>query len=272
MTYEDILELVKIPISDVRKLLDEIVMEIEEPETRKWMEYFFESKGHGLRPVLTFLSYYSIRQNPNEQEYSNLLKMAGAFELLHSASLIHDDVIDEGDIRRGKATINKSFSSKAAILIGNIFYLEAFKLILTLPENVYFKEMMHVSENMCFGEIVQLSKVGVKLETEEYIKVIKRKTAELISMCMRAGARLAGADRADIDRMSENGLKFGIMYQLRDDIKDQDVNIKDKTEISSLIKKYYYNNEKDIKSCEENPYNEAIHALSEILKLFDNGY
>lgn len=280
MTYESIVGLVKQPLADLNFMLQEIIEHIEDSETRKWMNYFFENKGHELRPVLTFLSYFSHRENPTETEYKMLITMAAAFELLHSASLVHDDVIDEGEFRRGKETINRLLNNKAAILVGNIFYLEAFKLILVLPDRVFFNEMLMVSQQMCFGEISQLAASmesfhdkPESMDEVGYMDIIKKKTALLIALCMGSGARLAEACQGEISRMRETGLRFGMLYQLRDDLKDEDGLIKD----AGIMKRLFAEQLSAFRGLTDpkedaNPYFRTIQSLGSMLDGFSNGY
>lgn len=277
MTLDDIIKIVEAPMADVKIRMDEIVNNVEEETTRSWMKYFLENKGHMLRPALIFLSYFCYKKSFNtkkeeeEKELDNLKMMAIAFEFLHTASLIHDDVIDEGVVRRGRKTINTIMGNKRAILIGNVFYLEAFRIAGALPDTIYFNSMINTSKNMCFGEIIAMENGSCLLDIEKYLNITEKKTAMLIAMCCREGARFARASQFEIDIMGEIGLLFGILYQLRDDIGDGDVYIENLSELKDLSEECYAKlntilRERQAKSV----YSNAIYKLGELLRVYSN--
>ncbi|MBC7867975.1 MAG: polyprenyl synthetase family protein, partial [Gloeobacteraceae cyanobacterium ES-bin-316] len=207
MALENIQNLLENSLEEVEALLEALLEEIEEVETRKWMQYFMQSKGHRLRPILVLLSYKCFR--PLEKEPVELIKLAAAVELLHTASLIHDDVIDEEQIRRSQDSLNSLKGNKVSILIGNVFYLKAFELASQLPHEEYFLSMVKTSMEMCFGEIIQSEKLEEFLDEASYLNIIERKTAKLMAFCCESGALLAGAGEEQVSQMAELGLSLG---------------------------------------------------------------
>ena len=191
--------------------------EYKEPEVREVLGQFLNHPGKRIRPALLFLAAGAA--NPeNGLKTGDLLKAATAFELVHSASLVHDDVIDAADYRRGIPTVNGRFGNTVAVLAGDILYAQAF---LMLADDVpTFKIILDVTQQMCMGEIYQLRLQNM---TEElYFKIIDSKTARLMSACCQVGAIRAGADAKTAEALREFGRRFGFLYQLVDDWQDGD--------------------------------------------------
>lgn len=232
MALEHIQKLIESPMAEVEALLSALVLEVENPHTRKWMLYFMEKKGHRLRPLLTLLAFGAVGMN--EIFNKQVISMAVCTELLHSASLIHDDVIDEETTRRDQPALNQHVGNKPAVLIGNIFYLKAFELSSAFPVLDYFNEMMKTSMNMCVGEIVQNDFSDELLTSEVYESIIEKKTANLMALCTFSGAKFAGATELQMSCMREMGLQIGYLYQIRDDLKDGDVHLLEGVSLSEL--------------------------------------
>jgi octaprenyl-diphosphate synthase len=179
-------------------------------------KYILRQKGKKIRPILVLLSA-KLCGNLNERTYI----AANLVELLHTATLIHDDVVDEARTRRGLASINAVWKNKAAVLIGD--YLLSKGLLISL-ENREYEFLQTTSEavrRMSEGELLQIQKARNFDATEEtYFKVISDKTASLIKTCCKLGALSAIDDRRKIDSLSEFGENLGIAFQLRDDLLD----------------------------------------------------
>ena len=194
-----------------------LVHDFGEPEVREVLAQFLSHPGKRIRPALLFLSAGA--GNPDTQTPPPfLIKAAIAFELVHSASLVHDDVIDVSDSRRGVPTVNGRFGNTVAVLAGDILYAQAF---LMLSGNVpIFRIILDVTKHMCMGEIHQMR---AKEMTEElYFKVIESKTAHLMSASCEVGATLSGASPEAVEALREFGRRFGFLYQLVDDWQDGD--------------------------------------------------
>jgi geranylgeranyl pyrophosphate synthase len=211
---QSLLELTEQEIANMAK-------EFAEPEVREVLGQFLDHPGKRIRPALLFLSAGA--SNPDSQaSAASLVNAAAAFELVHSASLVHDDVIDDADSRRNVATINGRFGNTVAVLAGDILYAQAF---LMLSDDVpTFQTILDVTKQMCRGEIYQLR---LSTMTEElYFKIIESKTARLMSACCEVGALRAGATSETVAAFREFGRRFGFLYQLVDDWQDGDAPVK----------------------------------------------
>jgi len=197
------------------------------------VHHLLDKPGKMLRPALVLLSAGMVGWNPNvESEALNtsLIKLASAVELIHSASLIHDDIIDDERIRRGQAALHRKHGNQTAVLVGDILYAQSFSLIagLTLPSwdrhLAIYQLYCDTTRNMCLGEIIEQRVIdgNVSLDFSEYLDILKNKTAELMSACCHSGALLAGADGPTTKKLSEFGMSFGLAFQLLDDHKDRD--------------------------------------------------
>jgi len=239
MTLEEIQSHVKNELIAVEEMIQKTLLQIQNEEAQHWMKYFCSSTGHRLRPMLTVIAYRSFKSAQTPVEYESLIKLATIFELLHTASLIHDDVIDLEEERRGQKALHHLVGNKNAILIGNIFYLKAFEIASELPNLSYFQEMISTSMAMCFGEVTQGIRVqeGVKLNCVEYLEVVLNKTSKLIASCCYCGARLAGASEEEALRLHKIGVMLGTLYQMRDDIKDGDANVDESVNLMEIYLK-----------------------------------
>ena len=211
---QSLLELTEQEIANMAK-------EFAEPEVREVLGQFLNHPGKRIRPALLFLAAGA--GNPDSQaSAASLVNAAAAFELVHSASLVHDDVIDAADSRRNVATVNGRFGNTVAVLAGDILYAQAF---LMLSDDVpTFQIILDVTKQMCMGEIYQLL---LNTMTEElYFKIIESKTARLMSACCEVGALRAGAAPETVAAFREFGRRFGFLYQLVDDWQDGDAPVK----------------------------------------------
>lgn len=187
----------------------------------------FHGRGKMLRPRLTILSGFALRQSDSIREeaggkvYHYLLSLAAISELIHNASLIHDDVLDEADERRGLPSINASFGNKIAVLAGDILYSQAFEMLVETTERSIILKLTDCVFRMCDGEIVNLTSDGL----DSYKAIIEGKTASLMKFCCEAGAAVArreGDAPAVIKALEYFGYNFGMVYQLADDLSDKD--------------------------------------------------
>ncbi len=181
------------------------------------IDYIMKSDGKRIRPILLLLAAKACGEINN-----TTYNAAVTIELLHTASLIHDDVVDESKIRRGGlASINAIYDNKMAVLAGDYFLSTALiKSVLTGNIEI----ISHISDlgrDLAEGELNQLSLVKeLILDEDEYFQVIKKKTASLMSVCMRIGAMSVNAPAEIVDKFTRLGELLGLCFQLRDDIFD----------------------------------------------------
>lgn len=180
------------------------------------INYIMKSDGKRIRPILLLLSAKACGQI-NEITYLSAVTV----ELLHTASLIHDDVVDESKIRRGRASVNAIYDNKMAVLAGDYFLSTALiKSILTGNIDI-ISSISRLGRSLAEGELNQLSLAKeVILDENEYFEVIRKKTASLLSICMKIGAVSVNADTDFVRKFEELGEYLGICFQLRDDIFD----------------------------------------------------
>lgn len=180
--------------------------------------YLLARKGKEIRPTLVLLA---ARLNGGVTETS--YRAAALVELLHTATLVHDDVVDEAETRRGAWSINALWRNKVGVLLGD--YLLSRGLLLALDARDY--DLLHVVSDavrrMSEGELDQIERAR-RLDTDEaaYLRIIADKTASLIAACMAAGALSAGADAATVERARAVGETLGLAFQIRDDLFDYD--------------------------------------------------
>lgn len=229
------------------------------------VNYFFSKRGKQLRPALILLSAKSVG---GELPVINgkLIRLATALELIHSASLIHDDVIDAEEYRRGQKSLNLRFGNQIALLAGDLLYTHAFSLII----NAFNKDIINILTNsvksMCQGEINELK--GDLHAFDKYLGIIGSKTATLMSACCECGGILAGADKKSVLALKNYGFYFGVSYQLIDDNIDGDARINHEKDIYKEALGYHERAKKEIMFFKESVYKNKLEALSEYIVKF----
>ena len=188
------------------------------PLANNVIHYFLDRRGKQLRPVVTLLT---AKMMGGGEVHEQSIQGAVALELLHNASLMHDDVIDKSDERRGMSSINKVWDNRVAVLMGDFFLSKC----LVASNSTGSLDISNILANMVIrlseGELEQLSNARSHLLSESaYFSVISGKTASLFSACMRVGALSVGAPAEDIERMGQIGELMGLVFQIRDDIFD----------------------------------------------------
>jgi octaprenyl-diphosphate synthase len=142
-------------------------------------------------------------------------------EMLHTATLVHDDIIDNADIRRSRASINARFGNQTAVLMGDWLYMSAFETALTERSLRILDILTRLTRMMTEGELLQLTTIGkVDITENQYFDILRRKTAYLFSASCEIGGILSGASEEYIEALSNYGLKLGIAFQLADDLLD----------------------------------------------------
>ena len=181
-------------------------------------EYLRASGGKRVRPALTILSTYAAG---GDGARYNTIRMATVMEFLHTATLVHDDVIDKADTRRNRPSINCEFGNQTAVLMGDWLYMSAFETSLAERSLTILDILTAVTRKMTEGELLQLTLRGrTDISEEQYFDVIARKTAYLFSACCEIGALLGGANRKSQSRLRDYGMTLGVAFQLIDDLLD----------------------------------------------------
>ncbi len=176
------------------------------------------SGGKRVRPALTILSNYAV--GGSGAQY-NSIRMATVMEFLHTATLVHDDIIDNATTRRNRPTINAQYGNQTAVLMGDWLYMSAFETSLAERSLPVLDILTAVTRKMTEGELLQLNLLGRTDVTEDqYLDVLHRKTAFLFSACCEVGALLGGADEKQRIALREYGMNLGTAFQLIDDLLD----------------------------------------------------
>jgi len=180
------------------------------------MHYIIKRKGKQMRPMFVFLTAKLFGKFEE-----NTYRAASMIELLHTATLVHDDVIDEADFRRGYFSINALWKNKIAVLVGDFLLSRGLLLAVKHEEFELLKIMSTAVQDMSEGELLQIEKAR-KLDITEkvYFDIIRKKTATLIAACCASGANSVGEDKNTVETMRLFGEKAGIAFQIKDDLFD----------------------------------------------------
>jgi octaprenyl-diphosphate synthase len=178
--------------------------------------YIVHSGGKRLRPLTVLLSAGACQHKGDAH-----ISLAAIVEFIHTATLLHDDVVDDSDMRRGKATANEVWGNEASVLVGDFLYSRSFQLMVQIGHMRIMDVLADATNTIAEGEVLQLMNCNDPETTEQqYMEVIHRKTAKLFEAGMRIGAILAGQTRAVEEALSEYGRQLGSAFQLIDDALD----------------------------------------------------
>jgi octaprenyl-diphosphate synthase len=215
LTAKEIFDLVKDDLKQVEKeLTAESVASVE--AVTSISKYLQAAGGKRLRPTLLLLSAKMIGPiNPAT------IRMAAVMELIHAATLIHDDVIDMAETRRGRASANVIWGNHTSVLAGDWLYMQAFQIALRERNFHLLDLLINLTQMMVEGELLQLERIGkIDISEADYMQLIDRKTACLFSACAKVGSHMAGADEQTESRLGEFAWNLGIAFQLVDDVLD----------------------------------------------------
>lgn len=188
-----------------------------EPEIRDMADYCIDTSGKRIRPALVFLSGWSGSDTPA----GDLVRVAAVVELVHLATLVHDDIMDEADLRRSRQTAARQYGSEAAVLLGDALFSHALHLAAQFPTPEVCLTVADSTRKVCAGEIVQTLRRGTtNITRQDYFRVIDLKTAELFRLSCFLGTRLGGFPAELVEDASRFGRHLGIAYQIYDDLAD----------------------------------------------------
>ncbi len=181
-------------------------------------EYVRSSGGKRVRPALLLLSNSACGGDASDK---GTVRLATVMEMLHTATLVHDDIIDNALTRRGRESVNAKFGNQTAVLMGDWLYMSAFETSLEQRSLEILEILTRLTRKMTEGELIQLTVIGDTEITEEaYFDILRRKTAYLFSGCCEIGAILAGADETVKVALRDYGMNLGVAFQLADDLLD----------------------------------------------------
>jgi octaprenyl-diphosphate synthase len=178
-------------------------------------EYLRAGGGKRLRPALLLLScklmnYYG----------QGAIKLGAVVEIIHTATLVHDDIIDEAKTRRGRPAANTQWGNSKCVLAGDWLYMQSFKIAVQERNFAILDTLIDLTQAMVEGELLQMERLGKAITIDEHFDLIDRKTAYLFAVCMKLGGILANASQADVARLADYGRNLGMAFQIVDDVLD----------------------------------------------------
>ncbi len=187
-------------------------------------QYLVTGGGKRIRPLITLLCAGALNQTNNLKQ----IQLATAVEFLHTATLLHDDVVDMSSLRRGQPTANANWGNASSVLVGDFVYSKAFQLMVGIGSLQVMEILSDTTTKIAEGEVQQLMAIGdLTLNEADYFNVIRNKTAQLFEGACQASAVTAGANQADIESLGQYGLHLGLAFQLVDDYLDYSGNSAD---------------------------------------------
>ncbi len=219
MTIEDIFTLIKGDMEQVNNLIQtslysEVVL------INQISQYIINSGGKRLRPILVLLSANAFADTSNNSKRHDIT-LATVIEFIHTATLLHDDVVDESELRRGKDTANELFGNAASVLVGDFLYSRAFEMMVGVGSMKVMEILSHSTNTIAEGEVLQLLNCNDASTSEaRYLEVIHYKTAKLFESASQLGAVVTGQDEATEQAMANYGMHLGTAFQLIDDVLD----------------------------------------------------
>src|SRR5687768_5821659 len=188
-----------------------------EPEIRTMVDYCIDSSGKRIRPALAFLSGWRGESHIQPE----VVRVAAVVELVHLATLVHDDIMDDADLRRSRRTASREYGSTAAVLLGDALFAHALHLATQFPTTEICAAVSESTRRVCAGEIVQtLRRRSTNITRADYQRIVELKTAELFRVSCFLGARLAEFPAEFVSDVSRFGRHLGIAYQMYDDLVD----------------------------------------------------
>lgn len=214
------------PLESIRSLVGEdlkstdqfIISQLESniPMVKDVLAYILSCGGKRVRPLVLLLSARAL----NHRDHKHI-QLAAVIELIHTATLLHDDVVDDSTLRRGHKTANLIWGNDASVLIGDFLYSRAFQIVVEIKHSTVLDIFARATPFIAEGEILQLINCNNPDTTEQfYFDVIERKTAKLFEIASQLGAVLSTESQADIEAMRLFGLHLGLSFQLIDDALD----------------------------------------------------
>jgi len=233
------------------------------------VQHPFAVPGKRIRPALVLLTAHAVSSGGNPPDHESLIALSGAVEILHAASLVHDDIIDNADSRRHQVSLNKRFGNRVAVLAGDILYTNFFSVITGLTRVEHAKRFalldifLETTKAMCMGEIVaqEVAASGKPLGLEEYVEIATDKTAVLFAACCRTAALLCDAPQPRQRALGEVGLHFGLAFQMADDLVDKDHGLNGSVDLESITLSYAQKARDGIAELPAGAHRDSLHDL-----------
>lgn len=226
MTIEDVFQLIKDDMDRVNRLIQDSLYS-EVVLINQISQYIINSGGKRLRPILVLLSANAFSYASKENGEKDIT-LAAVIEFIHTATLLHDDVVDESELRRGKDTANELWGNAASVLVGDFLYSRAFEMMVGVGSMKVMEILSHSTNTIAEGEVLQLLNCNDASTTEErYLEVIHCKTAKLFESAAQLGAVVSDQDDDTEEAMAKFGMHLGTAFQLIDDVLDYNASSED---------------------------------------------
>ncbi|MFG0330566.1 MAG: polyprenyl synthetase family protein [Phycisphaerales bacterium] len=222
--HRPILDFVAGELASVERVFSE-QLESGLPAVNRLCEHVERYRGKMLRPILVLVSGLAANQGGPKDGSFHLSAghhvLAAVCEMIHMATLVHDDVLDDAEVRRRGVTVNALRGNEAAVLLGDYLISNSFHLCSTLDRPAINRRIGEVTNTLCAGELLQLHhRDQWSIDEATYFEIIERKTASLIGVCCELGAALSTTDDAVIRGLAEYGRRIGVAFQIQDDLLD----------------------------------------------------
>ncbi|MBQ5458321.1 MAG: polyprenyl synthetase family protein [Bacteroidales bacterium] len=228
--FQEIAKGIGIDLDSYEKLLADTIG-ADSSNFKYLIDKIFATKGKRIRPMLVYLSAKIFGKANIHTDRAALI-----VEILHNATLIHDDIVDEAELRRNTPTINATQGNKVAVLTGDYLMAKAIGMAAANSEHTIIDMLMPTVCTMSEGELLQLDTADFSTDESRYFDIIFRKTVSLIASCMKIGAYTAGANEQQIEAIGKIGEKIGYIFQIKDDMLDYSANGKTGKESGNDIK------------------------------------
>ncbi len=215
MSIQKITDFIHNELTDVNALIH-TQLNSRVPLVEKIADYIISSGGKRVRPILVLLTARLLKH-----EHADSIKLATIIEFLHTATLLHDDVVDTSDMRRGKATANAQWGNAPSVLVGDFLYSRAFEMMVEIGSLPVMQVLSNATCVIAEGEVLQLTNIkNPNLNEAQYMQTIEGKTAMLFAASSHSAALLCNASTAQSQALKEYGTHLGLAFQLVDDILD----------------------------------------------------
>ena len=230
------------------------------------VQHPFTVPGKRIRPALVLLVAHAVDESPDPE---SLVALASAVEVLHAASLVHDDIIDGADSRRHQVSLNKRFGNRVAVLAGDILYTHFFSLITGLSRVTPVKRFalldifLDTTKAMCTGEILaqEAAAAARPLGFADYLEIATDKTAVLFAACCRGAALLCNAAESEQRRLGDIGMHFGLAFQMADDLVDKDHGLDARVDLKAVAIEYANKAREGIGSLSPGAHRDSLRGL-----------
>lgn len=213
------IQTIKAPIATEMDLFEEKFKEVMKgnaPLLDKITHYIVKRKGKQMRPMFVFLAA-NLAGGVTDRTY----RAASLIEMIHTATLVHDDVVDDANKRRGFFSVNALWKNKIAVLVGDFLLSKGLQLAAQFKDYDFLEIISAATKEMSEGELLQIEKARrLDIKEEIYFEIIRQKTATLIAACCASGASSAGANQEEVEKQRLLGEKIGIAFQIKDDLFD----------------------------------------------------